>query len=323
MPSTTRRLLLTIIAGVPLLPRTSPAIAQAAPELKSLQIHVPVPPGAQPDLIARWLAEPLARRAGVPVNVLNRPGAAGAIAADAVLAAPQDTGPLLLGGLDHVAYSHQNSNRRPLDPLVDFVPVGAVNRDTWLVVTSSESGPRDVGALRGGRPVSYGSNGELSTAHLLSARLCRALGIDARHVAYRDSLLPDLIAGRIAFAVMPTPAALPQVRNGRLRALGALTQERLAVLPDVPTLAELGHRDQVFYGGLFLFAPAALHGQAARINGWLVEAQRQPDVSARYAEAAIEPTPLDLGQTRQAVAERLRLVDAMRSETFGPGRTSS
>lgn len=321
MPSTTRRTLLTIIAGAAVMQRAGLAAARAAPDLKSLQIHVPVPPGAQPDLIARWLAEPLARRAGVPVSVHNRPGAAGAIAADAVLAAAADMGPLLLGGLDHVAYSHQNSNRRPLDPFVDFVPVGTVNRDTWLVVTSSESGPRDIASLRDGGPVTYASNGELSTAHLLSARLCRALGIDGRHAAYRDSLLPDLIAGRVAFAVMPTPAALPQVRGGRLRALGTLTQERLAALPDVPTLVELGHGDLVFYGGLFLFAPAALREQAARINSWLVDAQRQPDVASRYVEAAIEPMPLDLEQTRRAVAERLRLVDAMRSEAFGRGRT--
>lgn len=322
MLSMTRRTLLTIAAGAWALQHRGLSIAQAAPELKSLQIHVPVPPGAQPDLIARWLAEPLARRAGVPVNVINRPGAAGAIAADAVLSASAETGPLLLGGLDHVAYSHQNSDRRPLDPFIDFVPVGTVNRDSWLVVTGSDSGPPDVASLRdGGRgPISYASNGELSTGHLLSARLCRALGVDGQHVAYRDSLMPDLIAGRITFAVLPTPAVLSQVRGGRLRALGALTRTRLPALPDVPTLIELGHADQVFHGGLFLFAPAALRGQAQRLNGWLVETQRLPDIAARYAEAAIEPMPLDLEQTRQSVAERLRLVDAMRAATFGRGR---
>lgn len=319
MMSTTRRSLLQFLGGAAVLQRPGLAVSRSDAGLRSLQIHVPVPPGAQPDLIARWLAEPLARRAGVPVTVLNRPGAAGAIAADAVLAASVETGPLLLGGLDHIAYSHQNNDRRPLDPLVDFVPVGTVNRDTWLVVVSQDAGPTDLTALRTLGALTYASNGELSTAHLLSARLCRALSIEGRHVAYRESLLPDLIAGRIGFAVMPTPAALAQVRTGRLHAIGALTLDRLPALPAVPTLVELGLRDQVFYGGLFLFAPAALREQATRLNSWLADSQRQPEIAARYAEAAIEPMPRDLEQTRQVVMERLRVVEAMRAETFPQG----
>ncbi len=212
--------------------------AQSAPALKSLQLVVPTPPGTQPDIVARWLAEPMARRAGLPGVVVNRPGAAGAIAADAVLAAAPETGTLLLGGLDHVAYSHVNSNRRPLDPFVDFVPVGAVNRDTWLLVVSNETPARSVAALvessRSRGPMNYASVGEGSTPHLVSARLAKALGIQAQHVPYRDSFVPDLIAGRIQFAVLPTPAALGNVKGGRLQALATLAGERLPQLPETP-----------------------------------------------------------------------------------------
>jgi tripartite-type tricarboxylate transporter receptor subunit TctC len=322
-----RRRFVTYAAGVLAAVAARTPVAQPAVDLKSIQILVPTPPGTQPDLIARWLVEPIARRAGVAGAVHNRPGAAGAIAADAVLNAAPETGSLLLGGLDHVAYSHLNSNRRPLDPFSDFVPVGAVNRDTWLIVTAGDASFRSLSALveaaRARGRFSYASNGEGSTAHLLSTRLCKALGVDAQHVPYRDSYLPDLIAGRIHFAVAPTPAMLGHVRSGRVHAIAALTDERIALLDSVPSVRELGWDSQVFYGGLFLFASAALRGNAARLNAWLTEVQREPEVAARYRDAGIEPTPLSLEQTHRAVTDRLRTIDAMRLEVFGKTRSSS
>ena len=218
----TRRHLLQLAALAAFAAPTSRARATAPATLRGLQIVVPVPPGAQPDLIARWLVDPLARRAGVPGMVVNRPGAAGALAADAVLAAAPESGTLLLGGLDHVAYSHLNSNRKALDPFVDFLPVAAVNRDTWVVATASDAPPRTLAALAEQsrrQPLNYASLGEGSTAHLLSARLCRAMAIEAQHVPYRDPWMPDLLAGRVHFVVAPTPAVLPQIKGGRLRAL--------------------------------------------------------------------------------------------------------
>jgi tripartite-type tricarboxylate transporter receptor subunit TctC len=292
--------------------------------LKSLQIVVPTPPGSQPDLIARWIVDPMAKHAGVSGLVVNRPGAAGAIAADAVLAAAPDSGALLLGGLDHVAYSHLNSVRRPLDPFVDFAPVGAVNRDTWLLATSAANPARSLTALadasRAKGPLNYASAGEGSTAHLLSARLCKAVGIEAQHVPYKESYLPDLIAGRIDFVVAPTPALLGQIKGGRVAALASLTDERLALLQGVPSMHELGWPDQVFYGGLFLFAPATLAPQAQRLNTWLAESLQQPDIAARFRDAAIEPTPVNLEQTRQMLTDRLRTIDAMRLVVFGRTR---
>jgi tripartite-type tricarboxylate transporter receptor subunit TctC len=298
--------------------------AQSTPELKSLQIVVPTPPGSQPDLLARWLADPIGRRAGLRVSVLNRPGAAGAIAADAALSAAPESGTLLLAGLDHVAYSHLNSQRRALDPFVDFVPIGAVNRDTWVLATGREQPFSSVAALmeysRRQDPLNYASVGEGSTGHLLTARLCKALGIQAQHVPYKEAWMPDLIGGRIHFVVAPTPAVLGQVRGGPLRALASLTYQPLAMLDTVPSIRELGWPEQVFYGGLFLFAPAALSGHASRINQWLVAAQTQVDIVQRYSDAAIETTPLDLEQVRESIRQRLQAVDAMRLAVFGRTR---
>lgn len=309
------------LAGLHLEPARA---ARPATALKSLQIVVPAPSGTQPDILARWLIEPLSQRARVPGVVLNRPGAAGAIAADAVLSAAPETGTLLLGGLDHVAYSHLNSNRRALDPLVDFVPVGAVNRDTWVLVSTADAGLRKFSSLaelaRGGPPPTYASTGEGSTAHLLTARLCQALGIDGRHVPYKDSYLPDLIAGRVDFALAPTPSVLGQIKAGRLHAAVTLTDERLPSLERVPSVREAGWPDQVFYGGLFLFAPATLAAQASHLNLWLREALQEPQIEERYRAAGIDATPIGIEEVRQAVISRLRSVDAMRLAVFGRTR---
>jgi tripartite-type tricarboxylate transporter receptor subunit TctC len=309
---------LSPLGGVP------PAMSNPAPTaLKGLQFVLPAPPGSQPDVIARWLIEPMAHKAGVPGAVLNMPGAAGALAADAVLRAAPDSGAVLLGGLDHVAYSHLNSSRRALDPFVDFVPVAAVNSDTWAVVTAADAPSRSLQALaeRSRREsLNYASNGEGSTAHLLSARLCKTVGIEAQHVPYKDAWVPDLIAGRLQFAVAPTPAVLPLLRSGRLLALATLTEARLPLPGQPPSTAELGWPDQVFKGGLFLFAPAALAPQTPRINQWLLEVVAMPEIAQRYRDAAIDTAPLDLEQTAAAVRQRLQTVDAMRLAVFGRTR---
>lgn len=168
--------------------------------------------------------------------------------------------------------------------------------------------------------LSYASNGEGSTGHLISARLVKALGIEAQHVPYRDPWMPDLIAGRLQFVIAPTPAVIAQVRGGRLRALATLTDTRLPVFDGVPSIRELRWPDQIFYGGLFMFAPAALGGDAQRINDALLGALSQPDIQQRYRDAGIEITPLTLPQVAEAARERLQVVDAMRLAVFGRAR---
>jgi tripartite-type tricarboxylate transporter receptor subunit TctC len=321
MPPVDRRRFIELAAGAGCL--SFPGAGHTTQRLRELQLVVPAPPGSQPDVLARWLIEPMARLAGVAGNVINRPGAAGAIAADAVLKAAPESGSLLLGGLDHVAYSHLNSQRAALDPLKDFVPAGVVNRDTWMLVASKEQPARSLSALvelsRADR-LHYASNGEGSTAHLLSARLCAATGLRGQHVPYKDPWLPDLMAGRVHFALAPTPAVLNVIRGDRVIALATLTDERLPQVAGVPTIRELGYRDQVFYGGLFLFAPAGLSAMAPHVNGWLLATLRTAEMQQRFRDAAIEPGTEDLEGTREAVLDRLSRVDAMRLAVFGRAR---
>jgi len=318
-----RRSLLKAAALIPSYATQTSWAASPPVALKRLQLVVPTPPGSQPDVIARWIVEPLSLKAGVTGVVINTPGAAGALAADSVLRGSPENGALLLGGLDHVAYSHLNSDRRALDPFVDFEPVATVNRDTWVVATASDAPAQSLQALveRSRRePLNYASTGEGSTAHLLSARLCKSLDMLAQHIPYRDPWMPDLLAGRIQFVVAPTPAVLPQLRAGRLRALVSLTDERLALPGAPPSIRELGSPDQVFYGGLFLFAPASLTSMASQLNGWFRETVASPEIVQRYRDASIDPMPLDLIATRALTRQRLQIVDEMRMSIFGKSR---
>lgn len=313
----------TLLAAIALSP-VAHVSSTFATGVEQVDLVVPAPPGSQPDQIARWLTEPMARQSGARVAVHNRPGAAGAIAADAVLAPhPRGTAPLLLGGLDHVAYSHIGNHRRALDPFRDFVPVGTINRDAWLVVAAPGVASDLRGLVEASRArgeIAYATTGNGSTAHLVTARLVTGLGIDATHVPYKDSFLPDLMAGRVQFAVAPLPAVIGQVRDRKVVPLAVLSATRQAIVPDVPTAAEAGWPTQVFEGGLFLFAPAALSGQAGTINAWLVAALNDPGVIERYRQAGIVPTPLDLAQTHASVTERMARVDAMRIVVFGQAR---
>ncbi len=139
-------------------------------------------------------------------------------------------------------------------------------------------------------------------------------------VPYRDPWMPVLIAGRVHFVLAPAPAVVAQVRGGRLRALATLTADRLPAFDGVPSIHELGWPEQVFHGGLFLFAPAALAPLAPRLKAWLVEVLSQADIGQRYREASIEPTPLNLAQTADLVRQRLQLIDSLRLRVFGRTR---
>ena len=94
-----------------------------------------------------------------------------------------------------------------------------------------------------------------------------------------------------------------QMRAGRIQGIASLTATRLPQLPNIPSISELGWPGQVFHGGLFVFAPAALKEAASSLNSWIGAALRSPEVIAKYQQFGIETTPLNLQQVRESVAE--------------------
>ncbi len=300
--------------------------AQAAPGFpnRPVRVVVPFPPGQ--DVIARLPAEAMAEFLGQPVVVENRPGAGGSLAAEHVARAPADGHTLLIGSTDAVIYSFVMADRPPLDPFRDFVPVARVTRDHWVVAASPALGVDSLAglvALAKARPgaLNFASPGIGHSFHLQAERFCRRAGIEAVHVPYRDNYVADLIAGRVSFVVQAAAPLLPQVASGHLRGLALLSAERLAELPEVPTIGEAGYPDLVYNAGVTLFAPAGTPEAAVlRLSEAANRAAASPALGRRFAELGMETvrgSPEDAARFLRGLIETQ---DGMRVAVFGRAR---
>jgi tripartite-type tricarboxylate transporter receptor subunit TctC len=298
--------------------------AQGFPS-QPVRLVVGVPPGTPPDVVARSLGEAMSVVLGQPVLVENRPGAGGSLATAAVAAAAADGHTLNVSGCsgDSITHAYIAQGRPPMVLFKDLTPVGRMMRDHWLVLTPASVNATTLAAFaehaRGlPQPAAYPSQGDGSTPHVQGARLARALGFAALHVPYRESSTPDLVSGRLTFAVQGSAGVLPLVKAGRLKALAVLSQERLAALPDVPTAQEAGLPNHVFNGGVCLWAPGATPAAVlATLNSALNVALRLPAVRSRFDALGVDPTPGDLEDTVRYVTQFARESDGLRASAPG------
>ena len=304
------------------------SIAAASFPTQPVRVLIGAPPGSSPDVVTRLLSEAMASSLGQPVVVENRPGAGGTIATAAVAAAAADGHTLNVSGCsgDSITHAFVSQGRTPLALFKDLTPVGRLLLDHWLVLVPSSSDVASLSDLArkakaAAEPVAYPSQGEGSTPHLQAERLARALGFKSLHVPYKDSPMNDLVGGRLAYAVLPSAAAVPLVKGGRLKALAVLSAERLGALPDVPTAEQAGLAGYRFNGGLCLWAPGATPAAAIqRLNSALVTAARQPPVHEKMQALGADPTPFDLETTAKYVRDFAAESDRLRAAVFGGAR---
>ncbi len=221
-------------------------IAEKSPAWPTRPVHIIVgfPGGSSPDLTARILAEPLSRALGQPVVIDNRPGAAGNIATDLVAKARDDhtLGIVVNGNLTSAKMLYP---ALPYDPAVDFTPISLLTTAP-LVLVSGTGQPQGAAffksALQNGDRWNYGSVGNGSVSHL-GMELIKSTrqGLLPVHIPFSGNpqVVTALIGGQIQMALMPPGIAMPQVRSGRLTAVG-LTSGRSALVPDVAPLADTG-----------------------------------------------------------------------------------
>ena len=293
-----RRLLQGAAAG---LAATLAGAARAADNYpsKPVTLIVPYAPGGQGDVFARILAERLGTEFKQSVIVENRPGASGAVGSRLVLRAPADGYTLLLGQTGEIAVNPYAMKSLGYDPLREFAPVILVG-DSPLVLAVPEKSPyADLGALitaARAKPdaLAYASSGTATPGHLAAAAL--ALGTQTRmlHAPYKGAgqAMSDLLGGHVDFFFSSASAVMPHLNSGRLRALAVSSRQRLAVLPQVPTVSEAAVPDFQFslWGGVFAPAqtPAAVVALLnARLNGILAE----PAIKSRLEGdgAAVRP----------------------------------
>ncbi len=303
-----RRHVLGLAAGLPL---ARPALAQTAFPQRPVRLVVAFPPGGPTDVVARILAERMARDLGQPMVVENRGGANGNIAAEYVAKADPD-GYTVLYNTSSIAISRALYRRLAYDVLRDLAPVALTAATPLALVVHPSLPPRDpqgfiAWARANSGKISYSSGGIGNISHLLSFLVLRHIGAEAVHVPYRGTAaaLTDTAAGNVQFTSDTIVTALPLIQEGRVRAIAVSSAERTPLLPDVPSMAESGMMPPGFEVGAWqgILAPARTPPAAiARLNAAVGAALADPDVRARLAAQGAQPT----GGTAEEYARYLR-----------------
>lgn len=316
-----RRFLRFVATGftLPVLPRAARAQAQTQTQArmqaqtqtwptKPLRWVIGFPPGGGADTVARIVEPWLTRRLGQPVIIENRPGASTNIAVQAVVNAPPDGYTMLWHGLSSVVNASLFNNL-PFDIQRDIAPVAGVVDYPMIMVANPKLPARNVAeliALAKANPgrVTMASFGTGTSSHLAGELFKNMAGIDMVHVPYRGGapMTNDLIGGQVnvGFDVMVT--ALPQVRAGKLRALGVLGRKRFPALPDVATVAETvpGYEASTWGGvGVPRGTPQEI---IARLNREVNAVLAEPDVKARLADVGTLPLVLSADEFMVLIA---------------------
>jgi tripartite-type tricarboxylate transporter receptor subunit TctC len=272
-----------------------PAQAQTGWPVRPLRIVAPSSAGSAADTLARVVAPLLSERLGQSVMVDTRPGAATIIGTEIVAKAPPD-GHTLLIGLPALTINPSIYQSLPYDGLRDFAAITqGVRQPNLLVVHPSlpVRSTRELIALAKARPgeLVYASSGVGSGSHLTMELFMLQSGTRMLHVPYKGPTpgMIDLVAGRVSVMASSTTSTLPQVKSGRLRALGVTTATRAPSLPDIPTVAETGlpgYESAAWFG---FMAPAATPKDViARLNKEIVAILNQLEVKERFARDGAE-----------------------------------
>jgi tripartite-type tricarboxylate transporter receptor subunit TctC len=270
---------------------------------KPIRLIVPFPPGGAAELGARIYAQPLGEALGQTVVIETRPGADGAIAAEATMKAAPDGYTLFYA--TNTAFSWLPAIRKnpPYDPVADFTPVSLVGQFGFFVFSHPSVPAKNMSELLAhirANPgkLNYGSGN--STSMLSTAQLVLQEKLDVVHIPYKGDgpLSVDLLGGRVHFAIATPGTAAPQVKEGKLRVLATLLPNRSPLLPEAPTMEEAGLRSLSItpWGGVF--GPANMPKDiVARLSRELAAVLKRPQVREAFQKLAFEPkssTPEEL-----------------------------
>ncbi len=287
---------------------------------KTVRIIVPLAAGGLADILARTVAQQMAATSGQNVVVENRPGGAGAIGGEAAARSPADGYTLFLGGqgsnatLPHLA-------KLNFDPAKDFVPVIHLATFPNLLVVNPALPVKTVKELvahakANPGKLSFASQGNGSSGHMVAEQFKMIAGIDMVHVPYRGAApaVQDLVAGHVQVMFDSVTLQMPQLTAGKSRALAVMSAQRVDVLPEVETMIEAGFKEMAGGTWFGLFAPAGTPPQAiAWVNAEARKAFASPEARQKFiAQGASLPlgTPAEFGA--HAAAEREKWGEVIR-----------
>lgn len=288
-----RALCAPILACALALGLSLPSAAQDWPMRQPVKIVVPFGPGSTPDLIGRLMADHFQKTFGQAFVVENKPGAGGNRGTDAVAKAEPDGYTLLYSpvGIAINPTLFPKVNYR----IEDFVAITEIGEAPLLVVVNNSLPVRSLGdfiKLARAHPgnVRFASSGTGSSSHLASEVLGMMAGLRMIHVPYKGGpqAMHDVIGGQLEMVTLPMPETLPQVRAGRVRALGQTGIKRSPNAPDIPTLDEAGLKGYTVMTWYVVFAPAKTSDAVVqRIHAEFDRALRVRDVQDRLRAAGI------------------------------------
>jgi tripartite-type tricarboxylate transporter receptor subunit TctC len=276
---------------------------------RPITLIVPAAAGGATDVVARVMAEQLGKRLGQTVVVDNKTGASGMLGTQAVARAAADGHTLLLAYSTPVFYTHHIFPKVSYDIQKDFAFITQVAATSLMVVVHDSVPVRNMKefmAWAKSTPgkINYGSYGQGSAGHLMSAYLSESRKLDMTHVAYKSEapLIQDLAASVVPWGMTTLAAAQAMIKAGRMRPIAILGPRRLAELPDVPTMAEQGFADPEFntVAWFTLLAPAATPQPIlARLEKEAVDVIHSTAMKARFQVFGLEPVKGGAAQFRQ------------------------
>lgn len=300
----------------------STALAQ---DSKTIRIVVPFPPGGATDAIARLLAPKLSQELGKTVIIDNRTGASGQIGAAYVKAAQPD-GLTYIFSADHpIVTLPVLMEKVGYDPLKDFAAVGQVARFQLALFTATSGRATNLSKLKElvraepdranfGVPVVGGF------PSMVGVSLQKSFGVPLNAVPYRGSgpVVADVAGGQVTAGITGLADALPMAQGGRVRILAVTGKNRSSVLPDVPTLDELGVHGLTIDSWYAFFAPAGLPpATAERFNQALSKALQEKDIKQKIAEFSVEVAPTSLKEADAILKNAARFwIDASKQPDF-------
>jgi tripartite-type tricarboxylate transporter receptor subunit TctC len=286
----------TLLGGASLLVLAAPLQAQTYPS-RPIRFIVPFAAGAGVlDIMARLVGQHLGTATGQQVVIDNRPGAGGNVGAEVAAKATPDGYTMLMGAVALVVSPYLYA-KLPFDPLTDLVPVTQVNSAPLMLVVHPSLPVKSVAELityAKARPgqLNYGSGGVGATPFLATELFKSMAGIDVVHVPYKGGApaLADLVAGQLSFMIENVPGTLPLVRDGKLRALAITSRQRLALVPELPTMEEAGVTGYEMIGWNGIFVPKATPPEiVTRLNAELVKVLRSAEVGEQLARLGAVP----------------------------------
>ena len=274
------------------------ASAQPYPN-RPVRLVIAAAPGGSTDVLGRVFAQRLAERIGQPFVPENRGGGAGAVAAEFVARSPADGYTLLMSN-DQLVISVAAGAKVSYDPFKDFTPIAVMARGPVVLGVHPGFPAKSVSeliSLAKANPGKYAfsSCGNGTILHLAGELLKLQAGIDLTHVPYRgcNPAMADAISGQVPifFTVLGNAAAFE--RSGKVRLLAVATQQRIALYPDLPTIAESGFPGYDAYPWFAMFAPANTPREiVTRLAAEITAAVPVPEISERIRAFSLEPTPL-------------------------------